>query len=468
MFAHAEDVLFIISRDEPQKFELIKKINQTYPHAKVFEIASHKFGPSYAVLKAAHLISESKKIIVSYCDFHAKWNPSEMLEQLAKMDGSILTYTGFHPHMARNNKYAYVRKDGELVTEIQEKNPFTRSPMTEEASAGCYGFASKNILITAIEEQIKLNLNFNGEFYTSLTYTPILNRNGKVGTVLASEFSQWGTPEDLADWQYWNSCSRHEVSTCQHCAVTSKLEMASIILAAGAGKRIASHSKTSKPNIPVGNSRLWEYSKNLAKRGYVILVTRKEVEIEASDEIKVIQIEGMTQGQAISAKIGLESLEDLDKNPVHVFSSDNVMCAGAIDLAMKEIKNVDLVVWTVSGYPPAQISPEQYSWLTLDREKKVRGVIGKSAPHNLNNAHLIIGNFTFKNSLIAKELIEQLEAYDIRINQEFYLDSVIDIAIQKEMDITYIEVDRFFAVGTELEFNTYNYYSRKIGELRDS
>lgn len=465
MFPDVDDVLFIISRDEPQKYELTNKIKQKYPSSRVLEIPAHKLGPSFAVLQAAEMISETKKIIVSYCDFHATWDPSEMLNQLENMDGSILTYTGFHPHMVRNNKYAYVEKHGELLTQIQEKNPFTDSPMDEEASAGCYGFSSKYVLISALEEQINLNLNFNGEFYTSLTYLPILNRGGKVGTVLAVNFSQWGTPEDLADWQYWNSISSHDVLTCQDCSTTSRLKMTSIILAAGAGKRIAKYSKTSKPNIPIGNLRLWEYSKNLARHGSTILVTRAEVEIELDtlEDIKIIEIERMTQGQAITAKIGLESIEKSDTNPVHIFSSDNVMCAGATDLAIEQIITADLVVWTVSGYPPAQNSPEQYSWLVVDEPRKVRGVVAKSAPSDLINAPLIIGNFTFKSSEIAKELIRDLENNDVRINGEFYLDSVIEIAIQKGLKVSYIEVEAFFAVGTEQEFNTFNYYRKKLG-----
>jgi ADP-glucose pyrophosphorylase len=171
----------------------------------------------------------------------------------------------------------------------------------------------------------------------------------------------------------------------------------------------------------------------------------------------------MTQGQAITAKIGLESIEKSDTDPVHIFSSDNVMCAGATDLAMEQINTADLVVWTVSGYPPAQISPEQYSWLVIDEKMKVKGIVAKSAPSDLINAPLIIGNFTFKSSEIAKELIRELENNDLRINDEFYLDSVIEIAIQKELNVSYIEVEFFFAVGTEQEFNTFNYYRKKLG-----
>ena len=465
MFPDVDDLLFILSRDEPQKNVLLNKINQKYPNSKVLEIPAHKFGPSYALLQAADLISETKKIVVSYCDFHATWDPSEMLNQLETMDGSILTYTGFHPHMVRNNKYAYVKKHGEFLTQIQEKNPFTDSPMDEEASAGCYGFSSKNVLISALQEQIDLNLNFNGEFYTSLTYVPILKRNGKIGTVLAEVFSQWGTPEDLADWQYWNSINCHDVLTCPECSETTKLEMTSVILAAGAGKRIAKYSKRSKPNIPIGNLRLWEYSKNLARRGSTILVTRTEVGIELSslEDINVIEIEGMTQGQAITAKIGLESIEKSDTNPVHVFSSDNVMCPGATILAMEQIITADLVVWTVSGYPPAQSSPDQYSWLVVDEKREIRGVLVKRAPVDFMSAPLIIGNFTFKSAEIAKELIRDLENNDVRINGEFYLDSVIEIAIQKGLNVKYIKAKFFFAVGTEQEFNTFNYYQKKLG-----
>lgn len=170
MFPKVYDVLFIIANQEPQRKDLIQRIQTSFPHAKIAEIDAHKLGPSYALHEVKQYISDGKKIIVCYCDFHAIWNPGEMLEQLDTMDGSILTYAGFHPHTLRNDEYAYVRKNLDFVLEIQDKNPFTDSPMSEEVSAGCYGFASKDLLLSAIEDQIKHDLSFNGEFYASLTY----------------------------------------------------------------------------------------------------------------------------------------------------------------------------------------------------------------------------------------------------------------------------------------------------------
>jgi bifunctional N-acetylglucosamine-1-phosphate-uridyltransferase/glucosamine-1-phosphate-acetyltransferase GlmU-like protein len=469
MFPNVSDILFIISMEEPQRNDLLAKIRESYPHAEVLEIASHKLGPSYAILQAAERISKDKKIILSYCDFCAAFDVREMLHQLEDLDGSILTYTGFHPHMLRNNKYAYVRKQGPLVVDIQEKNPFTLTPMNEEASAGCYGFSNREVLLSALQEQYNGHLTFNGEFYTSLTYKPILQGGGKVGTVLAEQFSQWGTPEDLEDWLYWDACRKHEHLTCKLCRNGSELSMTSLILAAGAGKRITKFSDKSKPNIRVGEMRLWEYSKLLGKRGSTVVISRQEVgvEIPTTEDLSLLNLEGMTEGQAMTAKAGLELIDVENNNPVHIFSSDNVMCAGAIDLAMKEIGVADLVVWTVTSYPPAQYSPENYSWLNLNRNKSVQGITAKSSPIDLKNTPMIIGNFTFKNADLAKKLIRELVLNNIRVNNEFYLDSLVEVALAQGIKVSHFEVSSFFAVGTEFELKIYDYYWKNQGKFSE-
>ena len=55
-------------------------------------------------------------------------------------DGAIPCYTGFHPHMLRSTKYAYVKEKDLVLTAIKEKESFTDSPMNEYASSGTYYF----------------------------------------------------------------------------------------------------------------------------------------------------------------------------------------------------------------------------------------------------------------------------------------------------------------------------------------
>lgn len=459
MFDQPAQILFIISKQEPQKNELISRINQKYPLAKIFEIDAHKLGPSYAIYQAAALIEPKMKIIVSYCDYRANWNSSDMRDQLNKFDGSILTYTGFHPHMTRSMKYAYVQINEEIATDIREKQSFTDNPLTEQTSAGCYGFKSKEILLKSLESQFAEGLSTNSEFYTSLTYKPLIASGGKVGTVIANTFCQWGTPEDLWDWNYWQDTKRHDNATCENCRAKLSEEMNTLILAAGSGKRVKTFTSVRKPFIRVQGKQLWEHALELSHNQKALVAARSEdvVAFSPNHEVEVVEIEYVTRGQADTARIALEGLRN-SQSPVHVLSSDNLMCSSATTKAMEAIKHSDLVVWTTKGYPPAMYSPEHYSWLELDQTARISGFVGKKSPVSLKNSALVIGNFTFRNPQIALKLISELFDEDTQINGEFYLDSVIQVALESGLDVKNIYVDNFMALGTEIELQTYNYY----------
>lgn len=115
--------------------------------------------------------------------------------------------------------------------------------------------------------------------------------------------------------------------------------MTSIVLAAGAGNRVAGIISVAKPNIQVGELLLWEYSYLLSMRGSTTLIAHKDNQVDVSQkpEVKFVEIEFKTEGQAITAKLSLELIANRDKNPVYVLSSDNIMCTKAIDDALQEV-----------------------------------------------------------------------------------------------------------------------------------
>jgi hypothetical protein len=45
-----------------------------------------------------------------------------------------------------------------------------------------------------------------------------------------------------------------------------------------------------------------------------------------------------------------------------------------------------------------------------------------------------------------------------RYNSEIYLDSVVQIALEFGYEVTYLNLENFYAIGTEDELKTYNYY----------
>jgi NDP-sugar pyrophosphorylase family protein len=452
MFKTADKVICIVSESHVQRDNLISEIQRLRPDAFIKQISAHKFGPGHAILEAQEYIDPTLPTLVSYCDWAGVWNIQEMLNQLTDHAGSILTYTGFHPHMMRSTKFAYVRKSGNLVIDIQEKKSYTDSPMDEEASSGCYGFATGSILIDELRAQIAGNESLNGEYYISLTYKNMLRNNRHVGTVQMEKFFQWGTPEDVQDWEYWNTA----ISSLPG-SISGSIDAHNVILAAGKGTRIANIANESKPNLKIAGQYLWEYS---APSGLTFettnVITRKEVELAIRNDVNVITIPKVTEGQAITAKIGIESIKECSPLSVNVLSSDNAFTPEIFWEILDASTRNEITVWTSNYYPLSHLKPKHYAWINL----KDKAVIKKNNPPNFRDWELIIGNFTFSNRGLALSLINELMEKNIRVNGEYYLDSIIELAFERELNVGTINVPNFLAVGTPEEFLTYQYFRK--------
>lgn len=460
MYPFDSEVLFIMNEDDPELSSHIKSVQQMRPNVKVRTIPSHKKGPGHAIWEAREDINLDHPVIVNYADFSGKWDFNAFLNQLTKYEGSILTYTGFHPHMIRSNKFAYVKlNDRNLVADIQEKSSYTTNPMKEHASSGVYGFSSGRILLESVQEQIKEEISLNGEYYISLTYKPMISAGMNISILDMLTFNQWGTPEDLQDWIYWSEAIKQANAPLAPKEIN--VEENAILLAAGKGSRVVAVAKTEKPFIKIGDSSLWERALNDGmSHSEIVLVTRETLESKFPAEkfSSIVSTKEVTSGQAASALSGLLKLEN-KKSPVTVFSCDNILNGDSgIDLDNREN---EIYVWIAQNYPPSKLHPEQYSWVTLDNQKNVKSVYLKTSPPILDDAFLIVGNFTFASGLIAIEKCELIIKNNIQINGEHYLDSIIkeEIALGRRVGVRLIK--EFIAIGNETEYETFNYYAKK-------
>jgi len=463
MFPGIDDPLFIISKDHKQSKELLQYLKAEWPRSLISEINSHKLGPGHAIFESKEFIDIDRPSIVSYCDFSGNWDFKGFCKELGSVDSLILTYTGFNPHMLRNTKYAYVQKNSDgLVTAIQEKNSFTDFPTMEEASAGLYAFSSGALLLDALDEQMRENHSHMGEFYISLTIVPLLAKNLKVKTFLMERFAQFGTPEDLKDWEYLyctiNSLETQDVNTKSQ----EKKNESSVILAGGIGSRLSDFSEIPKPFIKIKNKALWKHSQDAAvqsKNNY--LVIRKEFKkfIDENNDLKtkIIELDQPTQGQADTALYALDNIKVLP-GPLTFLSCDNFISKFDYENARNRLQNSHLVVWTAPEYPMSKYKPHKYSWVNT-KNNKVTGFSLKNLPGSFNNPSMIIGNFTFINKELARKLIEECFNTAERYNSEIYLDSVIQIALESGYEVSAVNLVKFFAIGTEDELNIYNYYS---------
>ena len=76
-----------------------------------------------------------------------------------------------------STNYAYIKEDLSVVTDIQEKKPYTSNRMEEYASSGTYYFSSGKIMCNALEYVLAEELKTGSEYYVSLAYHYLFEKN---------------------------------------------------------------------------------------------------------------------------------------------------------------------------------------------------------------------------------------------------------------------------------------------------
>ena len=126
-------------------------------------------------------------------------------------EGCVPCYTGFHPHLIpEKNLYAscQVDENGDLI-EIREKYSFEQDKMKAKHSPGVYYFKSGAIMKEYCRKLVDSEIRVNGEFYASLPYNQMVQDGWKVWVPTdIPYFCQWGTPEDLKEFEYWMKIMR--------------------------------------------------------------------------------------------------------------------------------------------------------------------------------------------------------------------------------------------------------------------
>lgn len=460
VFKDFTDIILIANSVDADRFNLQSIVDKYHDSAKVVVVGPHDLGPSNSLLLAKKSISLNKKIIVHYCDFSGVWDPHETVRLLDNNDGVFVTFTGFHPSRSNGTKFAYCTIDSDWnLTEIKEKGSFTNNPDVEFASAGIYGFVNGRILIENIESQIASNLQINGEFYTSLTQSAMLNNHLRIKMQDMKFFWAWGTPEDLESYIFFQeSCNQIKEIGHQKNAV---VDHSGIILAAGKSSRLAVGDGQAKQLKIIGSRRLIDFSKELIcdlNDTFAVMTSNVHSNIPwnlVMENTKIVT--HATESQLDSVRIGLSLIHDRNK-PISFLASDNIIFFEKQFQISDIIKNCDVLIWTSKDYPISRIQPSQYSWVKTNDENFVEEIRYKSAPVDIRNWKILTGNFTFRNYKTVDSLIEKCASDLTPQNREPMLDDLVIFAKDSGLRVKALDISNYITLGSKIENNTFDYY----------
>jgi hypothetical protein len=371
--------------------------------------------------------------------------------------------------MLRTTEYAYLNLDdsGTLI-DIREKKSFTSTPMSEPASSGTYGFRSGQVLLDAVNKQVAQGDSYNNEFYSSLTYKNMITSGHVVKNFQIEKFFQWGTPEDFEDFKNQKDFFTFKSNRLAKATDVDRIE----ILAAGAGKRFSDAGyREIKPFLPLKNSFLAlqaidAFGKNSMIRGILLqndsLASHEHITALQENRTQIRVVPGLTKGQAESALFSLSS------NP-----SGNCIIGTCDSLVFPKDENFSALrdktigVWLTKPNDFAIKNASQFGWVELDS----RGLISKSwikgRPEAPDEKFVITGTFYFGDVPSSIDLLNTFLAEGVKVNGEYYLDSLLEYALESDWKVIGLFPQYFISLGTPEEYETYRYWEALFDQRPD-
>ncbi len=171
---------------------------------------------------------------------------------------------------------------------------------------------------------------------------------------------------------------------------------------------------------------------------------------------------GLTQGQACSVQLGIEKLNPAEDVLVAACDNTHVFHQAAFDRLL-QLADVDAIIWTYRREPRVLVNPHWYGWVGVDRDNHVTQVsVKRPISDKPLQDHVVSGTFWFRSAKLLNEAIEQLIRANIRVNNEFYLDSVPPLLIAQGKGVRAFEVDKYIGWGTPDDYQDYHLWSNYV------
>ena len=484
LFSKDDKFTFICNDNHLKNTNMKEILLQIVPSCNIFEVSEqNRKGPVDAVLQASCLINNEDEIIVSYCDYGTEWNYEEFKTKIKieNCDGAIACYKGFHPHMLGNDNYAFVKEENNVMIEIKEKESFTTNKMNEYASNGTYYFKSGNILKKYFQELVNKDITTNGEYYVSMVYNLLKQDNYKIIVFEINKMLQWGTPHDLEEYLSWSNYFLKRKWTSYPLTnsndSTNSSDTILILPMAGMGSRFLNDGYiVPKPLLTIeGKPMIIKAVDCLPFTNNKIFICQKEhlkmydignTILNSFNNSNIIEIDYLTKGQACTCELAIKQ-HNIDLNtPILISACDNGVYFD-IDEYNKLVNdnNIDIIVWSFSNNKTSKLYPEMYAWLDVDENDYIKRVSIKKPFQDCENKNAIIGTMLFKKCKYYMEGMNEIYEKNLKTNDEFYVDNMIEPLIKLGYKCKIFNVDNYLCWGTPNDYKTYQYWDGHFAKL---
>lgn len=311
------------------------------------------------------------------------------------------------------------------------------------------------------------DINTNGEYYVSMVYNLMKKDGLKISIYEIQHMLQWGAPRDLEEYKTWSRYFESLVKPRDN--IKPMKGSINLIPMAGKGARFAREGyRDPKPLIPVsGKPMIVQAAGSLPQADKNIFVALAdhldnypmEKEIKKFDrKAEIVRLDKVTEGQASTCEAGLKG-ENLNA-PLLIGACDNGMLWDRTRYErLIDSKAVDVIVWSFRRHPSSERNPKMYGWVETKEDDTITRVSVKSpiSSHPYDD-HAIVGTFYFRKAAFFMDALKRLYEKDVRVNNEYYVDSCINEALEMGLKAKVFEVDAYISWGMPDDLKCYKYW----------
>ena len=239
-----------------------------------------------------------------------------------------------------------------------------------------------------------------------------------------------------------------------------------LIPMAGAGQRFLDAGyQQPKPLIDVcGEPMILRAARSMPQPDLWIFVCREDhVNLANIDKelnqlfqpCRIITIDRLTEGQAATCLLAREELKSDDQLTIGACDNGMIWDQARYDSLLADTEN-DFLVWTFRNHPNVLQDPRMYGWVRTAPGAEITGVSVKMPISEYPMLdHAVVGTFTFRRAECFLNAADQMIKSDARIRNEFYVDEVVNFALQSGALGRPFEINRYICWGTPHDLESY-------------
>jgi NDP-sugar pyrophosphorylase family protein len=207
----ADHYAFVLRAEMPGAEAISEQLTAAFPRSQVISLQGPTEGQActvYAGLQALAATGEAQgPLTVGACDHGMLYDHEKLKGMLADPTVDVIVWgTRGHAHAERQpTMFSWVEEQGGNVNRISVKQALD-SPATDALVLGVFTFKQPETLGAAIEQLVARGERVSREFYMDACINEALALGARVRLFTVDHYLNWGTPQELATFQYWQAC----------------------------------------------------------------------------------------------------------------------------------------------------------------------------------------------------------------------------------------------------------------------